>query len=257
MTTPIRSANAAYYASKQPLLIRGTKEGRKNPQPNPSYKQKNSDTTAPSAKYYRELGTQPGQPGQPAQQVQAVAANQGGPVKTLTAKPQILPEVVQAFQQGASAIKVEGTSLELNQARTAVELAVGRNTLTREQADRVTFHPVKEAPPEPPKSPIQQMSDAAAKEMNDQEWEKLKTVAEAPTQEEVVEEQIEAATDVAPMTGVPEADAILNPPEEAESKPKRKRKTRSKKKESDEVTEADLASAFGVADTDDDFDSDD
>ena len=40
---------------------------------------------------------------------------------------------------GATNIRVSGTAEEVRQAQTAVDIAVGRNTLTREQADSVSY----------------------------------------------------------------------------------------------------------------------
>ena len=51
--SPIRSADKAYYRSKQPLNLNKLREGRKNAAPNPSYKQRMNDSTASSNKYYQ------------------------------------------------------------------------------------------------------------------------------------------------------------------------------------------------------------
>jgi len=285
MNTPIRSANKAYYASKEPLLIRGTREGRKNPPPAPSYKQKANDVTARSDKYYRELGEQPGKAGQPPAQNAPAAVT--GPPATIKAGPKVLQDVVAAFQRNASTIKVEGSPADINKARTAVELAVGRKTLTREQADKVSFIAlIKEEPKD--LSGVPEMSAQALEEMKQQaEQQAIDTMnqiaagaePEAEIKEEPKSETITNASDD-PMIqemmqaedkkfldsinhSEPEAeqqseaesdaeiDAALNPPElKKEEKPKRKRRSRKKKKD-DEITEADIASAFNVVDSDD------
>jgi hypothetical protein len=213
MAGPLRSADKAYYASKQPLFLRGTREGRKNPAPNPSYKQKANDVTASSNKYYAAME----------------------PVAT-----SVQPAAGQKLQTTFAPEKVEGESADINKSRAAVEMAVGRKTLTREQSDRVVFVPVQKP--------------ATSNEV------------------EVV------STEEAPAVPV-EAEAILNPPAEVTKTPKKKttrKKTTRKKKtntaadvpasvpaevqepaaEDDSVTEADIASAFGVADDSDDFDAD-
>ena len=239
MAGPLRSADKAYYASKQPLFLRGTREGRKNPAPNPSYKQKANDVTASSNKYYAAMepvatSVQPAA----GQKLQTTFAPEK--VATLQAKAQVLPDVVAAFQGGATTVRIEGESEDINKSRAAVEMAVGRKTLTREQSDRVVFVPVQKP--------------ATSNEV------------------EVV------STEEAPAVPV-EAEAILNPPAEVTKTPKKKttrKKTTRKKKtntaadvpasvpaevqepaaEDDSVTEADIASAFGVADDSDDFDAD-
>ena len=243
---PLRSANKAYYASKQPLLIRGTKEGRKSPRRAPSYQQKYNDTTASSRKYYAEMESGGVQTPQPTGQAKSVSI-QSNQVHFLEAHPQIMQDVVRAFQNGAGLVEIKGTSADINNARTAVDLAVGRNVLTREQADRVGFNILAAPAPALDQPPVE-VPEAVAETL-----EAESAVLEAPAAEPVVEEVKEAAT--------PEADAILNPPKEAE-KPKRKRRTRKKKEEpveevKEEVTEADVAAAFQVPEDDDDSDDSD
>ena len=237
MAGPLRSADKAYYASKQPLLFRGTREGRKNPAPNPSYKQKANDVTASSNKYYASIEPVP-QSTQPVAGQKVQTTSQPEKLATLQAKVKILPDVVAAFQQGATSVRIEGESADINTARAAVEMAVGRKTLTREQSDRVVFVSVQKP--------------ATAKK------------AEVKSTEQ--------------PASTPEADAILNPPAEAVKEPneddllsykmdetkkagKKSTKKSTKKKvenpvEDDSITEADIASAFGVVDDSDDFDDD-
>lgn len=249
--SPIRSANKAYYASKQPLLFRATKEGRKNPQPNPSYRQKANDTAASSNKYYAELGVEPGVPGQPlVQQPKAVPMNTAGPTAKVQAHPQVLQDVVREFQNGASNVQVAGSSEQINKARAAVDLAVGRNTLTRAQADRVSFISIMGSAADTPKEVVSETRQSMEADANTSD-----TVLEKAATPTVPETTREAEPD-SETSGVPEVDAILHPPEE-KPKPKRKRRTKKKQEQSDEITESDLASAFGVTDAEDDFDSDD
>jgi hypothetical protein len=238
----IRSADKAYYASKQPLLLRGTREGRSNPTTAPSYKQKANDVTASSSKYYAEMpATQVPVANRAGQQVKSTF--QPEKLATLPAKGKILPDVVAAFQQGATAVRIEGPAADINKSRAAIEMAVGRKTLTRAQADRVVF--VSVVPPAP----------------------------------------VRAKTKDEPSSGIPEAEAILNPPKAEEEshehdllnsklagpKKKRNRKSTNKQDEpaaetdgesergADLVDESDIAAAFGVdasaADPSDDDDS--
>jgi len=126
-----RTANQAYYASRQPLNIRGLKEGRKNPKPNPSYKQIATDAISSSDKYYASAKVAPVQPSFKST-IKSVTLN-------IDANTNILESIVAGFMDGATTIVVKGPSELFNSARSAVDLAVGRNTLTRDQADAVIF----------------------------------------------------------------------------------------------------------------------
>lgn len=126
-----RTANQAYYASRQPLNIKGLKEGRKNPKPNPSYKQIATDAISSSDKYYASAKVAPVQPSFKST-IKSVTLN-------IDANTYILESIVAGFMDGATTIVVKGPSELFNSARSAVDLAVGRNTLTRDQADAVIF----------------------------------------------------------------------------------------------------------------------
>jgi hypothetical protein len=219
-------------------MFRGTKEGRKNATPNPSYKQKFNDVTASSAKYYAEMLKE--------QVPAAVQAKQKSTIPekvvVLQTKVNVLPDVVAAFQRGATIIRIEGESAAISKARAAVEMAVGRKTLTRTQSDRVIF-----------------VSTVKPKVVNE-------------VKPEVVDE-IEKDVKIDELTAISsEADAILNlQPAAAElnelltnkvESPKKKRtRTKTIKKEitpeeeSDDnldlVDESDIAAAFGVIEAND------
>ena len=119
-----------YYASKKPLAFRSTQEGRKNPPPAPSYKQKSSDTTTSSDKYYTEMET----PGQPA----AGRAKEDS-VMALNVSEKLLSEIISAFGRKVTRIHVQGTAEDIVKSRVTVDMAVGRNVLTRDQSDRISF----------------------------------------------------------------------------------------------------------------------
>ncbi len=145
---PLQSADSKYYASKQPLNLNGTREGRKNPNKAFSYQQKGSDVTASTDKYYAA-------PNQPAPN------ETGKPIavkKELTlrykASDKVLQDVVAGFQQGGTLLEITGNQDEIRKARAAIDMAVGRNTLTREQANAITFITLASEPVaavEPPK----------------------------------------------------------------------------------------------------------
>ena len=59
--------------------------------------------------------------------------------RVIPSKADVVSGVISAFGAGATAITVTGDALEVDQARLAVDLAVGRNVLTRAQADGVAF----------------------------------------------------------------------------------------------------------------------
>jgi hypothetical protein len=187
-----RTANSAYYASKQELNIRGTREGSKNPQPVPSYQHVSSDTSASSNKYYAAAPVSAGKPKSKAKQPRHVDLAYG--------KKGIVEAVLEELAAGATSIAVHGSTEDLQRAQVAVDIAVGRNTLTRTQADCVSYVPAQVEP--------------AAVEIPTAE---IESVVEAPVVEETP--AIEEPT--------PEADAT------------------------EEITEGDVAAAFGVSDDDD------
>lgn len=124
-----KTANEAYYASKQPLKLSGLKEGRKNPAPHPSYRQISTDAISSSDKYYASSKVAP------------VKSGFKSAIKsvTLDVANSSLTNIVGGFMDGASTVTVKGSASELSSLRTSVDLAVGRNTLTREQADAVVY----------------------------------------------------------------------------------------------------------------------
>lgn len=139
-----RSADGAYYASKKPLNISGTREGSKNAKPSFSYRARSGDLAQSSDKYYASPEVQAGKAATrqtPAPQSPAVQSSSVEPrVKNLflTNGP-ILEEVVAAFMEKYTSLYLRGTAEQIGAARTAVEMAVGRNVLTRAQADNVFF----------------------------------------------------------------------------------------------------------------------
>lgn len=129
-------SNNVYYASKNPLNIGGLREGRKQSRKAVSYVHKPSDIGSASTKYY--AAAKPEQVEAQPIVVKPVVQKLVTIENKKTAKT-ALPAVVAAFSDGATEVVVCGSRNLVNQLRTSVELAVGRNTLTREQADSVTF----------------------------------------------------------------------------------------------------------------------
>lgn len=137
-------SNNVYYASKKPLNLSGLREGRKQTRKATSYVHRPNDIGSASTKYYAAAQPKPVEP-------QAVSVRPT--IKKLvtienkkTAKT-ALPAVVAAFSDGATEVVVCGNRNLVNQLRTSVELAVGRNTLTRAQADSVSFKVLLETAP--------------------------------------------------------------------------------------------------------------
>ena len=212
---PLQSADSKYYASKQPLNLNGTREGRKNPRKAFSYQQKATDVTASSDKYYAS-------PEQPAPNETGKAPSVK---KELTlrykASDKVLQDVVAGFQKGGTLIEITGDADEIRKARAAIDMAVGRNTLTRAQADAITFITIADTPlvelePEPPKK------KATRKKATKKKTPRKKAKKKEET-DDLVDEILQA-----------EARGDLK----AEAPP----------------TEADIAAAFGVVDDDDDSD---
>lgn len=209
---PLESADKKYYASRQPLNLNGTREGRKNPRKAFSYQQKPNDVTSSSNKYYAS-------PGQPAPNETGKApSTKKELILRYKASDKVLQDVVGGFQEGGTLIEITGNQDEVRRARAAIDMAVGRNTLTRAQADAITFITIADTPlvelePEPPKK------KATRKKVT-----KKKTTRKKAKKKEESDDLVDGILQTA------EADA---PP-----------------------TEADIAAAFGVVDDDDD-DSDD
>ena len=230
MADPLRSADRAYYSSKTPLNLRGSQEGRKNPVPVPTYRHKGNDVTASSSKYYASMVPTP--------VPQAVTQR---PVKQVTlileTAATALDQVVQAFAAEATDVWVQGDADLIRKAQVAVDSAVGRSQLTRDQADAVTFVVKAAAPEIAPESDTAVITPLVAE------------ITPEPEPELVVEPEAEPepATANYDVELLAEAEALLNVP--APKKPSRKK---GKKADSKDITEADIAAAFGVGDDGDD-----
>jgi len=142
-------SNNVYYASKNPLNIGGLREGRKQSRKAVSYVHKPSDIGSASTKYY--AAAKPAQVEAQPIVVKPVVQKLVTIENKKTAKT-ALPAVVAAFSDGATEVVVCGSRNLVNQLRTSVELAVGRNTLTRDQADAVTFKVLLDETPKEKKS---------------------------------------------------------------------------------------------------------
>lgn len=232
MADPLRSADKAYYASKQPLNLRSTREGRKNPTPAPSYRHKGSDSTASSDKYY--AAAQPA----PAAALAPAAIRKSDRVNLTLGSKTILPAVIAAFGDGASEILLHGTTDQIRVAQAAIDMAVGRNTLTRPQADAIGF--------------VIRLNTEATPVLS--ETPAPDTTAPAPDTTAPAPDTTAPAPDVKVQT-LPEVEELMPPPPKA-------KKSRGKKKveepaaeaapAGEEITEADVAAAFGVVEEGDD-----
>ena len=122
------SADDAYYRSKTPLILSGTLEARAKL--HPSYEHVGGAVVTSSSKYYASVSP-----------VQAGAQELVLELKLvqLIADADVVSNVISAVGAGATEITVTGDALEVDQARLAVDLSVGRNVLTRVQADGVVF----------------------------------------------------------------------------------------------------------------------
>lgn len=194
-----KTANEAYYASKQPLKLSGLKEGRKNPAPHPSYRQISTDAISSSDKYYASSKVAP------------VKSGFKSAIKsvTLDIANSSLTNIVGSFMDGASTVTVKGDASQLNALRTSVDLAVGRNTLTREQADAVVYILVSE-----PKVVAQEP-----------------VVAQVVVEEPVIEEPVAVSEDE--QLFLQEASVIESDPEETELLTASTKQRRRRKKEED------------------------
>lgn len=239
MSDPLRSADKAYYSARKPLSIQGTREGRKNPVPVPSYRHQGNDVTASSSKYYATPAPRQVAP------VSSPAQSDNPIVLTITDPTTLLAEVIQAFRAGATGVWVHGDADVIRPARVVIDAAVGRNALTRAQADTVTFvvnAPTPIAIPGTESTLIAPESDTAVISPEAPVVEPELIIESEPE----AEPEIEVTPDVI-VAALDEADEFLNAPS-----PKRSTKKKTKKGESKAITEADVAAAFGVSDDSDD-----
>lgn len=224
---PLESADKKYYASRTPLNLQGTKEGRKAERPAFSYRQKPNDTAASSNKYYAS-------PEQPAPVSKPAAIKQ--PAKKrfrFRASDKVLQDVVGGFQEGGTVIEIIGAAVDITKARSAIDLAVGRNTLTREQADAVTF--ITEYPKTP--AEVEPSKKKATK--------KKATEGGVKTKKKTSRKKTKKAEDIVASVL---ADNLSDETKDEVLK--------NGWEDDDGITEKDVAAAFGVTDDDDD-DSDD
>jgi len=236
MADSLQNVDKAYYGSKTPLEFRGTKEGRKNPPRVPSYQHKGTDSTASSNKYYAEAQPAAVISVKPAKKIMALQ---------IKATETVVSEIITLLQDGATHVQVYSTSTkDLRQAQTAVDMAVGQNILTRPQADGITFVAVAE--------PNAASFPETAKEP-------------APAPPAPVEPVITLAKEPVQNVILADVEELMPPP----PKPKSNKKSKKKKEEAtqevtenqqesviaesqEEITEADIAVAFGVVEEGDD-----
>ena len=222
---PLESADKKYYAAKAPLYLRGTREGRKQPPAAFSYKQKGNDTTASSDKYYAS-------PEQVPTVAQEIRRLQEDLVLRFKIRDSLLQDVVSAFMDEATIVEVVGTGAEISKARAKVDMAVGRGTLTRDQADAITF--------------ITTLDEAIVEEQPKAAKPKAaKPKAAKRTKKKATRKKTKKAEDI--------VASVLTDNLSDETKDE---VLKNGWKDDDDITEKDVAAAFGVSDDDDD-DSDD
>jgi hypothetical protein len=190
-----RTANSAYYASKQELKISGTREGSKTPKVVPSYRHTSSDVNTSANKYYASVAAKPGTPKpaklKAAKHVQLICSNKS-----------IVQSIIEELSAGVARITVRGSAEELTKAKLHVDLAVGRNTLTRTQADQVNYAikvtPVLITVPEIKLETVEEVPPV----------EITKEPETAVTSEEITEEDVAAVFGVTPDDDGDDDDAL-------------------------------------------------
>jgi hypothetical protein len=135
--TPNRSSDI-YYKAKKDLVFKQTKEGLKGRKVAASYRHSTSDSNLSSDKYYRNLEAAPNF--QPPQAIKAKPEK----VVELKVEPgmSILPKLFSTLVGGATGVILITPESALQQVRNSIDLAVGQQRLTREQADRVSYRVV-------------------------------------------------------------------------------------------------------------------
>jgi hypothetical protein len=228
MSDPTRSADKAYYASRVPLDLRGTREGRSNPPKAPSYQHKGFDSTASSDKYY---ASQPSKPAVP--EVQAVRQRPRRSASTLkteliiTDTDNLLKQLGDILEGSDAEVVVKGESELIRRARMLLDLSVGRGEFTRQQADAVSFAAVQQEIVVPV----------------------LPVVEPEPVVEEVLEPEVEAQPKPSVSAEIEEiAEPVVSTAKKSKPKPVKK----AKKPDTLNLTEEDIAAAFGLGDDSDD-----
>ena len=225
---PLESADKKYYAAKAPLYLRGTREGRKQPPAAFSYKQKGNDTTASSDKYYAS-------PEQVPTVAQEIRRLQEDLVLRFKIRDSLLQDVVSAFMDEATIVEVVGTGAEISKARAKVDMAVGRGTLTRDQADAITFITTLD------EAIVEEQPKAAKPKAAKPKAAKPK--AAKRTKKKATRKKTKKAEDIV-------ASALTDKLSDAT----KGEVLKTGWKDDDDITEKDVAAAFGVSDDDDDSD---
>lgn len=188
-----RTANSAYYASRQELNIAGTREGSKTPKIVPSYQHNSSDANTSANKYYASASAKPGTP-------KAAKLKASKHVQVICSSKSVVQSILEELSSGATRITVKGTADELKQAKLHVDLAVGRNTLTRTQADQVNYALKPEPVPVPvPEVKVETVEEIKPVEIPEEPEASIKT-------EEITEEDVAAAFGVKPDEGDDDGD---------------------------------------------------
>lgn len=138
----IVTADKKYYASKDPLNINQLAEGSSFKSSHFAYQATMGAGGRSSDVYYAS----------PEQhQAPNVAASNPELIAMLELGPDIavLEQIISAYSRGMTSVSISGNQEDINAARIAVDMAVGRNTLTREQADGLSWAVVVAAPVQP------------------------------------------------------------------------------------------------------------
>jgi len=232
MSDPTRSADKAYYASRTPLDLRGTREGRSNPPKFPSYQHKGYDSTASSDKYY---AVQPAKEDAPvAQAVRQKPSRNKAAKKTeliITDTDNLLRRLSDILRDNDGEVVVKGDAELIRRSRMLLDLSVGRNEFTRQQADSVSFVVVEAKITVPA----------------------VEVVDATPEPEAEPEPTAEPEPEVIPDPVIQDeiAELLATPvPVVKKSKPKQVRQA--KKPEAKTITEDDIAAALGLGDDSDD-----
>jgi len=188
-----RTANSAYYASRQELNIAGTREGSKTPKIVPSYQHKSSDANTSANKYYASAAAKPGTP-------KAAKLKASKHVQVICSSKSVVQSILEELSSGATRITVKGSAEELKQAKLHVDLAVGRNTLTRGQADQVNYAlKVDPVPISVPEVKVETVEEIKPVEIPEEPEASIKA-------EEITEEDVAAAFGVKPDEGDDDGD---------------------------------------------------
>lgn len=118
-----------YYKGKDVPIFKETKEGRVKKRPAFIYQHKQSDSSASSDKYYKAPASE--------DSVKKIVDRKAIATIEVTSPQDTLVSIISSFSAGFNTVMLKVKPSDIQKVRTSIDMAVGRNTLTRAQADSI------------------------------------------------------------------------------------------------------------------------